>query len=416
MLNLPSPQAVLPLDLAVPAEPPELLPAAGPALPAFAGMLAASGPLLPAAGGTVEPVSGEIETAESPAIEQAWALVLVPELANLPAEFIPPAALPEPAPEPAPGSGAAAGDMLGRGVAALNFGLAGPWPLRAVSSPRLAGLAPASDPGRVRGWQNGLPSPPALPSPPITATAPPPVDPPPADFILRNVTGQPIPFPTANQPPWYDPHVAPPWFDPANPPPPWSDPTRPPPAWYDPTKVPPAWLDPARIPASWFDIPRPPAVTISALTEARPEPAPTLAVSPPTSTPLPPAPICRRLFRSMPPSPIRPPRQSPIRSRPPSRPRSRSRSGPQPGQTCRRPQRGAGRWRSRRSGLNGRGARVSMNSPCWPNGRSRRFPCQHSPLPCRHLWPRRQRHTLRPPYPPIPLPRPLLRRPRPILP
>lgn len=293
MLNLPSPQAVLPLDLAVPAEPPELLPAAGSALPAFAGMLAAIGPLLPAAGGTVEPVSGEIETAESPAIEQAWALVLVPELANLPAEFIPPAALPEPAPEPAPGSGAAAGDMLGRGVAALNFGLAGPWPLRAVSSPRLAGLAPASDPGRVRGWQNGLPSPPALPSPPITAAAPSPAPqpaaPPPADFILRNVTGQPIPFPTDDQPPWYDPHVAPPWFDPANPPPPWSDPTRPPPAWYDPTKVPPAWLDPARIPASWFDIPRPPAVTISALTEARPEPAPTLAVSPPTSTPLPPA-------------------------------------------------------------------------------------------------------------------------------
>jgi hypothetical protein len=289
MLNLPSPQAVLPLDLAVPAEPPELLPAAGPALPAFAGMLAASGALLPAAGGTLEPVSGEIQTAESPAIEQAWASVLVPELANLPAEFIPPAALPEPAPEPAPGSGAAAGDMLGRGVAALNFGLAGPWPLRAVSSPRLAGLAPAADPGRVRGWQNGLPSPPALPSPPITATAPPPVDPPPADFILRNVTGQPIPFPTDDQPPWYDPHVAPPWFDPTNPPPPWSDPTRPPPAWYDPTKVPPAWLDPARIPASWFDTPRPPAMTISALTEARPEPAPTLAVSPPTSTPLPPA-------------------------------------------------------------------------------------------------------------------------------
>jgi hypothetical protein len=281
MLNLPSPQAVLPLDLAVPAQPPEALPVAGPPLPGFAGLLAASGGALPAAGGTVDTVSGEAEAEpanpESSAIEQAWALVLVPELANLPAEFVPPASpLAAALPGVAPESGAASGDVLGRGVAALNVGLPGPWPLRAAASPRLAGLAPAADPGRVRGWQNGVPS------------APPPVGPP-AEFILRNVTGQPIPFPTADQPPWYDPHVAPPWFDPANPPPPWSDPTRPAPLWYDPTKLPPAWLDPARIPAAWFDTPRPPAVTMSALAEVPSGPAPTLAVSPPTSTPLPPA-------------------------------------------------------------------------------------------------------------------------------
>ena len=281
MLNLPSPQAVLPLDLAVPTQPPETLPVAGPPLPGFAGLLAASGGTLPAAGGMVDTVSGEAEAEpanpESSAIEQAWALVLVPELANLPAEFVPPASpLAAALPEPAHETGAAVGDIAGRGVAALNFGFTGPWPLRAAASPRLAGLAPAVDPGRVRGWQNGVPS------------APPPVSPP-AGFILRNVTGQPIPFPTADQPPWYDPHVAPPWFDPANPPPPWSDPTRPAPLWYDPTQLPPAWLDPARIPAAWFDAPRPPAATISALAEARPDTAPTLAVSPPTSTPLPPA-------------------------------------------------------------------------------------------------------------------------------
>ncbi len=277
MLNLPSPQAVLPLDLAVPAQPPEALPIAGPPLPGFAGLLAASGGALPAAGGMVDTVSGEAEAdpanPESPAIEQAWALVLVPELANLPAEFVPPASpLAATLPEPAHETGAAAGDIAGRGVAALNFGLTGPWPLRAAASPRLAGLAPAADPGRVRGWQNGVPS------------APPPVGPP-ADFILRNVTGQPIPFPTADQPPWYDPHVAPPWFDPANPPPPWSDPTRPAPLWYDPTQLPPAWLDPARIPAAWFDTVRPPAITISALAEARPEPA--LAASLPAPSPQP---------------------------------------------------------------------------------------------------------------------------------
>lgn len=283
MLNLPSPKAVLPLDLAVPPQPTEMLPVAGPPLPGFAGLLAASGPALPAAAATLDSVSGEIEAAESPAIAQAWALVLVPELASLPAEFAPPAS-PLPAALPEPETGAAAGDMLGRGAAVLNFGLAGPWPMRAAASPRLAGLAPAADPGRVRGWQNGVPSAPANPSPSITATAPPP-----ADFILRNVTGQPIPFPTADQPPWYDPTQAPPWFDPANPPPPWSDPTRPAPLWYDPTQVPPAWLDPARVPAAWFDTPRPPAVTISALAEVPSGPASTLAVFPPTSTPLPPA-------------------------------------------------------------------------------------------------------------------------------
>ncbi len=281
MLNLPSPQAVLPLDVVVPADLPEMLPVAGPALPGFAGLLAASAGALPIAAGPVDNVSAEAEAEpahpESSAIEQAWALVLVPELANLPTEFVPPrAALPGVAPEPAPESGAAAGDMLGRGVAALNFGLTGPWPLRAAASPRLAGLAPAADSGRVRGWQNGVPS------------APPPVGPP-ADFILRNVTGQPIPFPTADQPPWYDPHVAPPWFDPANPPPPWSDPTRPAPLWYDPTQLPPAWLDPARVPAAWFDTVLPPTVTISALAEVPSGPASTLSVSPPTSTPLPPA-------------------------------------------------------------------------------------------------------------------------------
>ena len=272
MLNLPSPHAVLPPDLAVPAQPTEMLPVAGPPLPGFAGLLAASGTVLPAAGGTVDSVSGEIEIAESPAIAQAWAVVLVPELASLPAEFAPPVS-PHPAALPDPETGAAAGDMLGRGAAVLNFGLAGPWPMRAAASPRLAGLAPAADPGRVRGWQNGVPSAPAIPSPSITATAPP------ADFILRNVTGQPIPFPTADQPPWYDPTQAPPWFDSANPPPPWSDPTRPPPLWYDPTQVPPAWLDPARVPAAWFDSVRPPAVAISALVEARPDSSPTLALA-----------------------------------------------------------------------------------------------------------------------------------------
>ncbi|OYW14411.1 MAG: hypothetical protein B7Z50_04460 [Sphingomonadales bacterium 12-62-5] len=287
MLNLPSPQAVLPLDLAVLApvasEPPETLPVAGPALPGFAGLLSASAGALPIAAGPVDFVSGESEATESPAIEQAWALVLVPELANLPAEFAPPASpLPAALPNPAPETGAAAGDMLGRGVAGLNFGLTGPWPLRAAASPRLAGLVPAVDPGRVRGWQNGVPSAPPLHTAPATT-------PPSAGFILRNVTGQPIPFPTDDQPPWYDPARAPPWFDPANPPPPWSDPTRPAPLWYDPTQLPPAWLDPARIPAAWFDAPRPPAITISALAEARPEPAPTLAVYPSTSTPPPPA-------------------------------------------------------------------------------------------------------------------------------
>ncbi|MCM0033775.1 MAG: hypothetical protein NBV62_12475, partial [Sandarakinorhabdus limnophila] len=279
MLNLPSPQTVLPLDVVVPVDLPEMLPVAGPALPGFAGLLAASAGALPIAAGPVDNVSAEAEATESPAIEQDWALVLVPELANLPAEFVPPrAALPGVVPEPAPESGAAAGDLLGRGVAALNVGLTGPWPQRAVASPRLAGLGPAADPGRVRGWQNGVPSAPPLPTAPTTT-------PPPADFILRNITGQPIPFPTDDQPPWYDPTQAPPWFDPANPPPPWSDPTRPAPLWYDPTQLPPAWLDPARVPAAWFDAPRPPAMTISALVEARSDPA--LAASLPAPSPQP---------------------------------------------------------------------------------------------------------------------------------
>lgn len=285
MLNLPSPQAVPPLDVpqivAVPADLPEMLPSADPALPGFAGLLAASAGALPAAAGPVDSAAVNPEATEKPAIEQAWALVLVPELANLLAEFVPlPSALPGVVPEPAPESGAAAGDMLGRGVAGLNVGLPGPWPQRSVASPRLAGLVPAADPGRVRGWQNGVPSAPPLLTAPATT-------PPPADFILRNITGQPIPFPTDDQPPWYDPTQAPPWFDPANPPPPWSDPTRPAPLWYDPTQLPPAWLDPARIPAAWFDTLRPPAMTISALAEARPDQTPTLAVSTPASTPLP---------------------------------------------------------------------------------------------------------------------------------
>jgi hypothetical protein len=281
MLNLPSPQAVPPLDVpqivAVPADLPEMLPSAGQPLPGFAGLLAASAGALPIAAGPVDNVSDEAEATESPAIEQAWALVLVPELANLPDEFVPsPGVVAEPAPE----SGAAAGDMLGRGVAALNAGLPGPWPLRAAASPRLTGLPPAADPGR--GWQNSVPSAPPLLTAPTTA-------PPPAGFILRNVTGQPIPFPTADQPPWYDPQVPPPWFDPANPPPPWSDPTRPAPLWYDPTQLPPAWLDPARIPAAWFDAPRPPAMTISALLEVRPDPA--LAASLPSPVATQPAPL-----------------------------------------------------------------------------------------------------------------------------
>ncbi|OYZ15416.1 MAG: hypothetical protein B7Y35_04835 [Sphingomonadales bacterium 28-64-96] len=279
MLNLPSPQAVLPLDIVAPAQPTEMLPVAGLPLPGFAGLLAASGGALPIAAGPVDSAAVNPEATETPAIEQDWALVLVPELANLPAEFVPPrAALPGVVPEPAPESGAAAGDMLGRGVAALNVGLPGPWPMRAVASPRLAGLVPAADPGRVQDWQNGVPSAPPLPTAPATAALP-------ADFILRNVTGQPIPFPTADQPPWYDPTQAPPWFDPANPPPPWSDPTRPAPLWHDPTQLPPAWLDPARVPAAWFDAPRPPAMTISALVEARSDPA--LATSLPAPSPQP---------------------------------------------------------------------------------------------------------------------------------
>ncbi|WP_310474613.1 flagellar hook-length control protein FliK [Sandarakinorhabdus sp.] len=298
MLNLPSPQTALPPDPALPGSVPalappmmsadpqaslELRPFAGAPLPIFAGLLAAQTPLAEAAAGPVEIVAVPAEPAESPAIEQAWALVLVPELANLPAELAPPASpvpaaqiepTPDPAPELAPefvpATGAAAGDMAGRSVTLPNTGGSGAWPMRAVSSPRLAGLPLAADPGRVRNWLSGLPSAPPLsgqplPGSPITAT-------PPTEFILRNVTGQPIPFPTADQPPWYDPQVPPPWFDPANPPPAWSDPTQPAPLWYDPTKVPPAWLDPARVPAAWFAAQRPPVIATSALVAVPPDP------------------------------------------------------------------------------------------------------------------------------------------------
>ncbi len=379
MLNLPSPQTVLPLDVMVPADLPELLPSAGPTLPGFAGLLAASAGALPAAAGPVDSAAVNPEATESPAIEQDWALALVPELANLPAEFVPPrAALPGLVPEPAPESGAAAGDMLGRGVAALNVGLPGPWPMRAVTSPRLSGLASAADPGRVRGWQNGVPSAPPLPTAPPTT-------PPTGEFILRNITGQPIPFPTDDQPPWYDPTQAPPWFDPANPPPPGLMPRA-----RQPTRSA-LWLKRGQT-RRW-----PRSCRRPRRSRSRPNP------------------LCwqtrlRRLLRSLPPLPIKPPRPSPLRSRP----------GPWPqhaqNRRC-RPQRGAGRWHRRQSGPNGHGAPASMNSRCWPNGRSRRSPYRHSPLlRRRHRWPRQQQHKLRPPHSPIPLPRPLLRQPRPIPP
>lgn len=182
----------------------------------------------------------------APALSQPWALVLVPELASLPA--------------PAPGDFEDSGDALGRGIA--NQASTGLWPQRSGGRLLLGASLPPIDASRPRGWQNALPS---LPLP--TSGVSPPAAP---TFVLRTITGQPIPYPTADQPPWYDPAQAPPWFDRANPPPPWSDPTRPAPLWYDPTQVPPAWLDPARIPAAWFDPPRLPGEAAQAVLPATP--------------------------------------------------------------------------------------------------------------------------------------------------
>ncbi|WP_026091006.1 flagellar hook-length control protein FliK [Sandarakinorhabdus sp. AAP62] len=299
MLNLPSPQTALPFDLAAPVALPVLMPAdwllppvvppdEGALQPVFAGLLAAQGPQPPVAADPLETAPEALESAEPAAITQAWALVLVPELANLPAELAPPAsplpAAPVALSEPAPETSAVAGDAASRSAAVLNDSGASAWPKRAFTSPRLAGLPLAADPGRVRGWQNGLPSGPA----PAAATATPS---PALPFILRNVTGQPIPFPTADQPPWYDPHVPPPWFDPANPPPAWSDPTQPAPLWYDPTKLPPAWLDPARVPAAWFDALRPPSTPGNAVVVVPPAPSSPAVTLPALPAPAAPSPV-----------------------------------------------------------------------------------------------------------------------------
>jgi Flagellar hook-length control protein FliK len=303
MLNLPSPNAALPLELALLAAPES--PAVAAALPAvnvdaarpgFADLLAASAvPPVPVPGeirpGSDAPASPAEAVEPAPAgevanglisIEQPWAFVLVPELASLPAQLAQPVnplagqSLPETPTEALPRSGAAAGDAVGRGVAIAGLGGHGPWPLRSASQPRLAGPVVAETPtivqaseGRPRGWQIGLPSgpaPQALNSPqalnppqaPVSlqAASSPPTLP---GLIVRTITGQPIPYPTPEQPPWFDPFIAPPWFDPANPPPAWSDPTRVQPLWYDPTMLPPAWFDPDRIPAAWFDAVRPSA-------------------------------------------------------------------------------------------------------------------------------------------------------------
>ena len=294
MLNLPSPAptnlpapspmappsslSILP-ELALAAVPETSLPPLPDRRHDFGDLLAATAalPALPGAAPAeaAQTAPGEAELpaaveapAPSPALPEAlsqpWALVLVPELAALPA--------------PAPGAveGMAVeemalengGDALGRAIA--NQASSGLWPPRLGGRVLLAATLPSDDASRPRGWQSSLPAaqapratatPPEAPLPaagpaaaPVAATAA--VASPAPAVVLRTITGQPIPFPTADLPPWYDPAQAPPWFDRANPPPPWSDPTRPAPLWYDPTQLPPAWLDPARIPAAWFDAPR----------------------------------------------------------------------------------------------------------------------------------------------------------------
>lgn len=351
MLNLPSPPAALPFDptlLAAPDALPGVVPAVpdgsagwpdfgvllaatslppSPSLPSPSLLLAEAAPPVPALqqagvpapliedGGQDAPTNDVLIVT---AIAQPWALVLVPELASLPAEYqaaslpdaqpagpyllAPPAALPE--------SGAAAGDPLGRSVTIPGFGSgsgsAGPWPLRSASQPRLVTAPPAAA-AQGGHWLNSLPAvaAPAASSQALLASALPASAPPATSAIVRNITGEPIPYPTAEQPPWYDPEIPPKWFDPANPPPPWSDPTRVQPLWYDPTQVPPTWLDPARIPAAWFDPSRlpdfgtsaapaaPAATPLTTPASTASAPAASAAVAPATEAPPPavPAPV-----------------------------------------------------------------------------------------------------------------------------
>lgn len=226
MLNPPTPAAGLPLELTV-LTAPESVSTGVPPLAGFAALLGGCTAPVAGAGETGESVGQDVdETAapESPGPDSPpapdWALLLVPELATLP---LPPA--------PPPALDAAAAPS------------ADPWPIGASG----VRLVPAGRP-RLPDWRASLPAPPPRVSTPLPAL---PATPP----VLRNVTGQPIPYPAADLPPWYDPQVPPPWFDPANPPPAWGDPTRPPPTWFDPTRLPPAWMDPARIPAAWFGAP-----------------------------------------------------------------------------------------------------------------------------------------------------------------
>ena len=205
------------------------------------------------------------ETGQEP--RQDWAILLVPELAQLPVPLSSPLSLPVPlSPQPTPGpTGVTGTSPEARPPEAL-------WPAGSRSAAiRLS--PPVAQPQSLlpkplgRGWQASLPA-----LPPVEA----------APALPASVPGGSQSPDAADMPVWFDPTRGPPdWWDRANPPPAWADPTRPPPLWYDPTRIPPAWVDPARLPADWYQAaPQsgPPAAPVPA---AAPLPDPGLPPAPP---------------------------------------------------------------------------------------------------------------------------------------